>query len=109
MEVRASRSSGRTDVPDELSSLDGLSRHDGEGREMRVVSRDAIAVIDNDEVTRMLTVDAAWVERRTGIQTRRWAAPDAVLAARAWVVVCACGSSGSLAARPTTRTPWLWR
>ena len=33
-----------------LSSLDGLSRHDGEGREMRVVSSDAIAVIDNDEV-----------------------------------------------------------
>ena len=32
-------------------------------------------VVDNEEVTAQLGVDSAWVERRTGIHTRRWAAP----------------------------------
>jgi 3-oxoacyl-[acyl-carrier-protein] synthase-3 len=31
-------------------------------------------VVSNDEVTSLLPVDAAWVERRTGIRERRWAA-----------------------------------
>ncbi len=32
-------------------------------------------IVGNDEATSTLPVDAAWVERRTGIQQRRWAAP----------------------------------
>ena len=32
-------------------------------------------LVGNDEATSRLGVDAAWVERRTGIRTRHWAAP----------------------------------